>query len=81
MANCDETIAKLYEYLDRELSLDERREVERHLALCPPCREHFRFEYNVLSLISKRCRQTHAPPELVARVRKLCTCDSSDSET
>ncbi|RIK40269.1 MAG: mycothiol system anti-sigma-R factor [Chloroflexi bacterium] len=78
MANCDETIAKLYEYLDRELSPAERREVEGHLALCPPCREHFRFEYNVLSLIGKRCRETAAPPELVARVRKMCERAPSD---
>ena len=79
MANCDKTIAKLYEYLDRELNLDERREVELHLALCPPCRDHFRFEYNVLSVIGERCRATAAPPALVARVRKLCDQEPSSS--
>ncbi len=72
MGNCEETIAKLYEYLDRELNPQERREVEEHLARCPPCRDHFRFEYNVLSVIGARCRETAAPAELVARVRKLC---------
>jgi len=78
MANCNDTIAKLYEYLDRELTLSERREVEVHLAHCPPCREHFRFEYNVLSVVKDRCRETAAPPELVERVRKLCEKQPDD---
>jgi mycothiol system anti-sigma-R factor len=80
MANCDETIAKLYEYLDRELSPDERREVEVHLSRCPPCREHFRFEYNVLSVIGKRCRETAAPAPLVEKVRKMCEGEPTPTE-
>jgi mycothiol system anti-sigma-R factor len=79
MANCNDTIAKLYEYLDRELNLEERREVEMHLALCPPCRDHFRFEYNILSVIGERCRETAAPAELVARVRKMCNQGPDDT--
>ena len=72
MVDCNECLEKLYPFLDRELSIEERRQVETHLSLCPPCRDHFRFEYNVLTMISKRCRETSAPPELVARVKKMC---------
>jgi anti-sigma factor (TIGR02949 family) len=77
MANCKDTIDRLYSYLDRELSPSERREVESHLALCPPCRDHFRFEYNVLSVIGQKCRQTAAPEGLKVRIRKLCDDERS----
>lgn len=72
MANCQETLDKLYSFLDRELDPRERREVEAHLSLCPPCREVFRIEYNVLRVVGEKCRETAAPPELVARVKRLC---------
>lgn len=72
MGTCKQTIEHLYQYLDRELSAEERLEVQRHLDQCPPCRDHFRFEENVLSIIGQRCRQTSAPTELRDRVRKMC---------
>lgn len=72
MGTCKQTIEHLYQFIDRELSDEERREVQAHLDRCPPCREHFRFEENVLSLIGQRCRQVSAPDELKERVRKMC---------
>lgn len=72
MGTCSQTVEHLYGYLDRELSEQEQREVQVHLDRCPPCRDLFRFEANVLSLIGQRCRQTSAPPELKDRVRKMC---------
>jgi len=77
--DCNECVDKLYPFLDRELNADERRQVEVHLSLCPPCRDHFRFEYNVLTLVCQRCRETAAPPELVAKVRKLCQQQTSST--
>lgn len=73
MANCKETMERLYEYLDRELDSSERREVETHLALCPPCRDHFRLEYNVLSVVRLKCREATASEDLKSRVKSLCT--------
>lgn len=78
MANCQDTLDKLYTFLDRELDPVERREVEAHLSLCPPCREVFRIEYNVLRAVGEKCRETAAPPELVARVKRLCGETPSD---
>lgn len=72
MGTCKQTIEHLYGFIDRELSATERAEVQAHLERCPPCREHFRFEENILSLIGQRCRETSAPAELKDRVRKLC---------
>jgi mycothiol system anti-sigma-R factor len=72
MANCQDTLDKLYVFLDRELDPAERREVETHLSMCPPCRDVFRIEYNVLRVVGEKCRETEAPATLVERVKKLC---------
>ena len=72
MANCEETLGKLYVFLDRELDPKERRQVEAHLSMCPPCRDVFRIEYNVLRIVGEKCRETEAPLKLVERVKKLC---------
>ena len=34
---CEEVLTFLLDYLSRELSPDEQRNFERHLALCPSC--------------------------------------------
>jgi mycothiol system anti-sigma-R factor len=73
MGKCQETMARLYFYLDRELSPEEQAEVQRHLDNCPPCRDRFTFEEDVLILVRRCCRDVSAPPELVARVKKLCS--------
>jgi anti-sigma factor RsiW len=39
---CRELIDFLYLYLENELPEDRRREFERHLGVCPPCRAYIR---------------------------------------
>lgn len=72
MLNCDETMDRLYAYLDRELTDAELAEVQRHLDACPPCQHRFTFEQNVLRLVGECARNLAAPPDLVERVRRLC---------
>lgn len=72
MDNCKEAVHRLYEYLDRELSMEEQQVVKTHLSHCPPCHELFRFEANVLTFIGTKCRETAAPADLRDRVKKLC---------
>ncbi len=72
MGDCRETLDKLYEYLDRELSKDEQVEVQRHLDDCPPCRDRFHFEENVLRVVRRCCRDVSAPPSLVEKVKRIC---------
>ncbi|HET9014103.1 MAG TPA: zf-HC2 domain-containing protein [Thermomicrobiaceae bacterium] len=71
MLNCDETMDRLYAFLDRELTADELAEVQGHLDACPPCRYRFTFEENVLRLVGECARHLSAPPDLVERVRRL----------
>jgi anti-sigma factor (TIGR02949 family) len=66
--NCRECSDHLYEYLDRELTLDVEREIRQHLADCPPCGEHFDFEKLFLTFLRARCRAQGAPPELKRKI-------------
>jgi mycothiol system anti-sigma-R factor len=72
MGDCKDTLDRLYEYLDRELSEAERLEVQQHLDDCPPCLDRFEFEENVLRLVRRCCRDVAAPQSLVEKVRQIC---------
>lgn len=65
--NCDETIARLYSYLDGELTEARRVEIARHLDLCGPCVEVFGFELELRRVIANRCKD-RVPDTLRDRV-------------
>ncbi len=65
--NCDETIERLYFYLDGELTEARRVEITRHLDLCGPCVDAFGFEAELRKVIANRCKD-HVPESLLDRV-------------
>jgi anti-sigma factor (TIGR02949 family) len=65
---CDETFSRLDDYLDRELSPDEMRLVEEHLAVCAYCVLEFAYEANVLREVRAKLRSIQAPAGLIKRV-------------
>lgn len=67
--NCDETLALLHAYVDRELSDAEALEVHYHLDRCPPCRDHFHFDRTLKRLVHRCQHAVCAPPEVHLRVR------------
>ena len=65
---------RLDEYVDRALSLRERRRVEAHLSGCLRCATRFQFEAILLGLIRERLRRIDVPPDLLTNVlRRLAT--------
>ncbi len=64
---CDETIERLYFYLDGELTDNRREEITRHLDLCGPCVGAYGFEAELRRVIANRCRD-HVPDSLIDRV-------------
>lgn len=52
--SCQEVYGSVFPYLDCELSAEERVEVERHIAACPGCEEHFAFDGTVLRFVRQR---------------------------
>lgn len=66
---CLETVRRLDDYLDRELSTVERREVERHLETCDQCLQRFRFEAGVVDELRTKLRRVSVPVALAARLK------------
>ncbi len=65
--DCDETIERLYFYLDGELTEQRRAEIQRHLDLCGPCVQAFGFETELRKVVANRCKD-HVPDSLIDRV-------------
>ncbi len=65
---CKEMIARLDDYLDRELSPEEIRRVERHLKICHRCQRKFGFEKELLEQMRARLARLETPPELWERI-------------
>ena len=72
---CDETIEKLYFYLDGELTEQRRIEIARHLDLCGPCVGAYGFEDELRKLVASRCHD-HVPDELRERVAAALRAES-----
>jgi mycothiol system anti-sigma-R factor len=68
---CQQAFARLYEYLDQDLSAEEEALVQQHLAICEECTRHFGFEEQLLATIRERCRTGRAPEALRQRIAKL----------
>ena len=66
-SGCDETIERLYTYLDGELTEQRRLEITRHLDLCGPCVGAYGFEAELRKVIASRCKD-HVPDDLITRV-------------
>ena len=65
---CEEVFARLDDFLDRELSVEEMRLVQEHLDACDGCAGEYRFEAGVLSGVREKLRRLGAPPDLMARI-------------
>jgi anti-sigma factor (TIGR02949 family) len=66
--SCREIYSNVFPYLDRELSAEERAAVERHIAACPGCEEHFRFDGTVLRFVRQRVPRAMIQPDLKERL-------------
>lgn len=65
--SCQETIHRLYHFLDGELTDETRAEIRRHLDDCGPCLEAFDFEAELRHMIANKCRD-RVPDQLRAKV-------------
>lgn len=66
---CQEVFDRLELYLDRELTAEEQRLVDEHLAVCEVCTREHRFEAAVLEDLKRKLRHLAAPPEVLRRIR------------
>jgi RNA polymerase sigma-70 factor (ECF subfamily) len=68
--NCREVFAMLSQYLDLELPLDACREIETHLAGCPPCVDFAESLRQTVALCHEyQAREMPGPISEAARAR------------
>jgi anti-sigma factor (TIGR02949 family) len=67
---CDWCEEVLQPYLDRELTADERKEAEAHLADCTYCRKRYKFEDGLRRLVRSAVIEP-MEPALKARLANL----------
>jgi mycothiol system anti-sigma-R factor len=66
-ADCNETVERLYWYLDGELTEERRRQIQVHLDHCGHCVQAYDFEAELRSVIANRCRD-RVPDSLRTRI-------------
>ncbi len=67
MADCNETLRELYEYLDGELTDADRTHIQHHLDDCSPCLAAYDFEAELRLVVRNRCTD-QVPDSLRARI-------------
>ena len=66
---CDQALAEIYLYLDRELTWWRRRQIRRHLSDCPPCLQGYTFERR-LRIVVRDCLAEEVPSEFMVRLNE-----------
>jgi anti-sigma factor RsiW len=66
---CQEAAARLDDFVDRELSPEELRAVERHLQECARCAPVFQFHEGMLRRVHDALGRIRAPEGLLASIR------------
>jgi mycothiol system anti-sigma-R factor len=67
--DCNETLYRLYTYLDGELTEERRRQIKHHLDECETCFGAFDFEADLRTVIAQRCKE-QVPDALRQRVHE-----------
>jgi len=76
---CHESLRRLDDYVDRNLTPDEVQLVQAHLRECLRCARRFRFEASVLEGIRLRLRHLSVPPGLFQAIQLRLRAGSSRS--
>lgn len=69
--SCEEAIKRLNEYLDHELTEEERTVVVKHLEICKPCFSKFTFEQTLIISLRAKLSSLCAPTPLRERLKNL----------
>lgn len=78
--DCEETVRRLWDYLDHELEPDEVQAVDAHLAQCTRCPEHFTFERAFLAAVHTARAERGVSAALRDRVRGILGLDGDVSD-
>ena len=79
---CQEVLARLDDYVDRELSPREMKQVATHLKMCAKCAKLYHFERGFVEDMRLKIEGVEAPPELMENIRRsLRATDEMSAES
>ena len=67
--DCNQTLRELYQFLDGQLTDDDRLHIQRHLDDCSPCLAAYDFEAELRLVVRSRCTD-EVPESLRARIAR-----------
>lgn len=71
LEQCRDAIARLDEYLDRELTPEDRARLDRHLRLCDHCTEEYDLRSRAQAILRLKLCGEKCPDELKALISDL----------
>jgi len=69
--SCEEAVKRLNEYLDHEMTPEERVVVLKHLEICRPCLKRFSFEQTLVISLRQKVTLLCIPPSLRDKLHGL----------
>lgn len=76
MADCNETLRELYQYLDGELTEADRSHIQQHLDDCSPCLAAYDFEAELRLVVRNRCVD-EVPDSLRTRIAEAIDAEQA----
>ena len=68
--DCEEALRRIFDYIDAELGVERRRELEQHLERCQSCFSRVEFEKRMKAHLAELAREP-VDPSLERRVRAI----------
>lgn len=69
--SCAQVFARLEDWVDRELSVDDLGRIEQHLRSCALCASEFHFEEDVTRAVRAQAQRIRLPQGLQERLQAL----------
>ena len=69
--SCEEAVKRLNEYLDHQLTEEERSVVLKHLEICKPCLNRFSFESTLMTSLRQKISRLCAPEGLRDKLKNI----------
>jgi mycothiol system anti-sigma-R factor len=79
IVGCREAMAKLYSFLDGDLTEQRREAVQRHLDECSPCVQAYDFEAELKKVLAARCKDS-VPEYLKERIYNALRSEEQKSQ-